>query len=162
MASTINKLRAVSGTFFRIVFQHHGRDVLRGAASPQGRYHHDEQSALYISPRPEWAWKAMERYIQPGDPERSVHPLLVGEARVVDVRDRELCLKLGIEPSDSDIPWEPQLANGIRPSTWSVSDAARRAGADGLIYTARTDPARWHLVLFRWNGCGGPVVTVAA
>jgi RES domain-containing protein len=161
MAGTIGRLRAVSGTFFRIMFEHQSHDVLRGAASPQGRYHHNKEPALYISPHPEWAQKAVESYVQHGDPERSVHPLLVYDALVADVRDRELCRLLGIEPSDSDVPWQPQLANGVRPSTWNVSDAARQAGADGLIYTARSDPTRWHLVLFRWNDYGGPTVTVA-
>jgi len=43
-----------------------------------------------------------------------------------------------------------------------VSDTARKLDADGMIYTARTDPARWHLVLFRWNEHGGACVTAAA
>lgn len=100
----------------------------------------------------------MESYIRPGDPARVVHELDVAAARVVDIRDEALCSAPGILRPDSDTPWQPQMAAGERPRTWNVSDRVRQSGADGLIYTARTDPARWHLVLFRWNDLGGPAV----
>jgi len=152
------ELKLLSGLFFRVTFEE--SHVLRGAVSAYGRYHHDDQPALYLSPHAAWAQKAVEPHVRPDDPPRSICQLLVGQARVADVRDRELCIKLGIESSESDVPWQPQRANGLRCSTWNVSDASRRAGADGLIYTARTDAARWHLVLFRWNELGGPRVTI--
>ena len=40
---------------------------------------------------------------------------------------------------------------------YGETDAARTAGADGMIYTARSEPTRWHLVLFRWN-TNGPIL----
>jgi hypothetical protein len=43
-------------------------------------------------------------------------------------------------------------------TSWIASDAARRAGADGMIYAARSDPTRWHVVLFRWNIPAGPII----
>lgn len=46
-------LRTISGTFFRILFEQSEATPLRGAVSPRGCYHHDEQPALYMSPRPE-------------------------------------------------------------------------------------------------------------
>jgi RES domain-containing protein len=152
------ELMVIAGTFFRIVLEQDVNRVLEGAVSPQGRYHHDREPALYVSSRPEWAWKAVESYIQSNDPVRSVRQLQIEETRVVDIRNPDICRYLGIVPSDSDVPWQPQLAAGQRPSTWNVSDRARQAGADGLVYTARTAPTRWHLVLFRWNHLGGPTV----
>ena len=151
-------LSCVEGAFFRIMFARDAGRVLAGAAAPQGRYHHDEQHALYVSSRPEWTWKAVESYIKSGDPLRVVYRLHVSMARVVDIRNENHRNLLGVARSDSDAPWQPQLASGNRPSTWNVSDKARKSGADGLIYTARTAPERWHLVLFRWNELGGPAV----
>ena len=151
----------IAGTFFRIMLARDSHRVLAGAAAPQGRYHHGGQAALYVSPRPEWAWKAVEPYVWPGDPARAVLQIRIGTARIVDIRDRALCAALDIDPAHSDLPWEPQLALGTQPATWGVSDRAREAGADGLIYTARTAPTRWHLVLFRWNDGGGPAVDLA-
>lgn len=148
----------LSGTFFRIVFARAGRHVLRGATSSNGRYHHDEQQALYMSSRPDWAYKAIETYIRPDDPPRCILSIEVQEAVVVDIRDHTSCYAMGINPADSDVPWQPQLAAGIRPATWNVSDRARTIGADGLIYTARTKPDRWHVVLFRWNAPGAPTL----
>ncbi|OJY65989.1 MAG: hypothetical protein BGP16_06195 [Sphingobium sp. 66-54] len=103
---------------------------------------------------------AVAPYVRPDDPPRTMWCLSVDSARV-DVRDAALWRALDIDPADSAVPWQPQLAEGICPATWTVSDGARRAGADGLIYTARSDPRRWHLVLFRWNEFGGPVMKVA-
>jgi hypothetical protein len=48
------------------------------------------------------------------------------------------------------VPWQPQRATGRAATTWAASDAVRAAGADGLIYSARSMPTRWHVVLFRW------------
>jgi hypothetical protein len=113
-------LASVAGTFFRITVADRSEDLLRGALSPEGRYHHDGEPALYLSPRAEWAQMAVETYVRTGDPQRIVHRLLVGTAHVVDTRDGALCRKLGIEPSDSATPWQPQLAKdcALRPGTF--------------------------------------------
>lgn len=49
------------------------------------------------------------------------------------------------------MPWLPERSAGLPATSWRASDAVRAAGADGMIYTARSAPHRWHLVLFRWN-----------
>jgi RES domain-containing protein len=159
LAAKNYKLATVSGTFFRIVFRRDEENVLHGAISAQGRYHHDQQPALYMSSRPDWAWKAVDSYVRVDDPPRLVKRLRVGAAKVVDIRNQKMCRELDIVAADSDVPWQPQLANGLQPNTWKISDKARLADADGLIYTARSAPERWHLVLFRWNQLGGPEVT---
>ncbi|RYD93812.1 MAG: RES domain-containing protein [Sphingobacteriales bacterium] len=158
MVQARQRLTKIAGAFFRIAFEHDAERVLSGVATREGRYHHDAEPALYMSNTPEWAWKAVESYVRLGDASRIVSELHVSDARVVDIRDQDLCRDLGIIPSDSDVPWQPQLSARQRPSTWNVSDRARQAGADGLVYTARTAPLRWHLVLFKWNELGGPRV----
>jgi hypothetical protein len=47
------------------------------------------------------------------------------------------------------------------PPSWRNADAARAAGADGIIDRSRMIPGGWHLNLFRWNDLGGPSVTVS-
>ncbi len=96
--------RTIAGLFFRIGFSGEDVGILRGALSPDGRYHHDGQSALYGSPRADWAARAVEPDLQPDDPPRSVHRLMVNGARVVDTRDHEFWAALGIDPADSDVP----------------------------------------------------------
>lgn len=155
-----HELPVISGTFYRILFADHPGDPLRGALSPEGRFHHDGQPALYISSRPDWAFRAVEAYLKPGDPPRLTLPLRLGPARVVDLRDAALCARLGIAPADAAVPWLPQRARGEMPDTWRPADTSRACGADGMIYTARSAPERWHLVLFRWNEAGGPAVSV--
>jgi RES domain-containing protein len=155
------KLPSISGTFYRIVHAGNAAAPLAGAVTPEGRFHHDGQAALYMSSSPAWALKAVEAYLKPGDPPRMIFPLSLQPARVVDLRDLQLCDQLGIDPADAAIPWLPQRAEELSASTWRASDASRRSGADGMIYTARSAPERWHLVLFRWNEPGAPSVSVA-
>ncbi|MPT47444.1 MAG: RES domain-containing protein [Sphingobium sp.] len=151
-------MKLISGRFFRILFDRDEAFILRGAAAPEGRYHHDGQKALYMSPDAGWAWNAAKVHARSGNQAPFVQQLIVQRAYVVDIRDAAACDMLGISSADSDVPWQPQLLTGQRPSTWNISDKARAVGADGLIYTARTAPYRWHLVLFRWNQDGDPAV----
>ena len=72
------ELPVISGTFFRIVYAEHATDSLQGARSPEGRFHHDGEPALYMSSRPDWALKAVEAYLRPGDPPRVTVPLALG------------------------------------------------------------------------------------
>ncbi|MXV44697.1 RES domain-containing protein [Saccharibacter sp. 17.LH.SD] len=153
-------LKRVSGLFFRIMRQQDPVDVLQSVTSPVGRYHHDGQAAIYMSSRPDWAFRAIESYIRPNDPPRFLWSLELQNACVIDMRDKMICEKLGLKKSDSDMPWKPQIQQGIVPYTWKVSDKARDYGADGLIYTARSNPARWHIVIFKWNSVGSPTLRV--
>jgi hypothetical protein len=52
------------------------------------------------------------------------------------------------------VPWLPERSAGRPATSWTASDAVRAAGLDGMIYTARSAPDRWHLVLFCWNAPG--------
>lgn len=151
----------ISGAFHRVLFAADQDLVLHGARSPEGRFHHSGWPALYLSSRADWAAKAIDPYRRCGDPPRVTVPLYVAQARVVDLRNADHCAALSIEPSDAAIPWRPQRQSGQRPDSWKPADIVRASQADGMIYTARSAPDRWHLVLFRWNAPGGPRVTVA-
>lgn len=89
-----------------------------------------------------------------------VVPLLVNDAIVVDQHDRQACEQLGIDRELSNQSWRSALEAGREPSSWRNADAARAAGADGIIDRSRLIPGGWHLNLFRWNALGGPSVEV--
>lgn len=143
--------RTVGGLFYRIVPKARAKYALAPAISPEGRFHHDGQSALYVSSRPDWAEHAIKVYVRDDDPPRIICELEIKAARVLDLRDQEQCVAWGTDASLASVPWLPERSRGKPASTWSVADLARECGADGLIYTARTAPSRWHLVLFKWG-----------
>jgi RES domain-containing protein len=154
-------LRPVAGAFFRSVLADRVEDVLAPPAQQSaGRYHRLGQATLYMSPSLEWATIAVSGYIREDGRPRVVVPLMVDEAFVVDQHDEEACRLLGIERDLSNAPWRPALAAGQEPPSWRNADAARRAGADGIIDRSRMIPGGWHLNLFRWNALGGPSVAV--
>lgn len=142
----------LDGLFYRIVPQARASQVLAPATNPEGRFHHDAQPALYVSSRPDWAEHAIRPYVRKDDPPRVICELRIADAQVLDLRIPDHCAVRGIDPALAAIPWLPERAQGRPASTWDVSDRARASGADGMIYPARTEPARWHLVLFRWPG----------
>ena len=150
-----------SGIFYRILFEADQDQVLAGATSPEGRFHHSRLPALYLSPRADWAAKAIDPYRRPDDPRRLVLPLRVERAKIVDLRKVDHCADLSIQRRDAAIPWQSQRQKGQAADSWRPADLVRASNADGMIYTARSAPDRWHLVLFRWNGLGGPRVAVA-
>ena len=152
-------LTDLSGTFWRIVWQHGAGAVLDGVSSPEGRLHHSGQSALYLSPRPDWAAMAVNAYLRPDDPPRVLVSLIVASARVADLRNADICAALGITTQTAGIPWQPERQAGHPASSWAASDAVRATHADGLIYPARSYPDRWHVVLHRWNAPGCASVT---
>ncbi|TCS15290.1 RES family NAD+ phosphorylase [Caulobacter sp. BK020] len=150
----------ISGRFYRVLFEADRSVVLDGAKSPEGRFHHDGQPALYLSPSAEWAARAIDVYRRAGDPPRSTVPLKVDRAKIVDLRKASHCAALSINAEDAAIPWRPQRSRGDRADSWKLAEVVRASDADGMIYTARSARERWHLVLFRWNGSGGPTVAV--
>lgn len=99
----------------------------------------------------------MAPYLRPDDPPRLAFPLHI-RARIADLRDLATCAALGLQGVETAIPWLPERTAGLPATTWRASDSVRKAGADGMIYTARSAPDRWHLVLFRWNSPGAAVV----
>jgi hypothetical protein len=148
----------LSGRFWRTVFAADQDHAVAGAKTPEGRYHHDGQSALYISPTPEYSRIAVDAYLQDGDPPRIIVPLFLGEARLIDVRLTAVQVALELDGTEAGKLWQPERLAGQPATSWIASDAARSTGADGMIYSARSEPSRWHVVLFRWNGVGGPEV----
>lgn len=162
-ANTIPHIfRAISGRFYRAVLVERIDNVL-DPPSPKsaGRYHRHGQPALYMSPEPEWAIRAISGYMREDGKARVLVPVMVNEAYVLDQHDQTLCDRLGIDRSRSDTSWRTALEAGGEPPSWQTSDIARAAGADGLIDPSRNIPGGWHLDLFRWNDLGGPRVEVA-
>lgn len=143
--------RRIAGLFYRIVPEHRAGSALAPALSPEGRFHHDGQPTLYVSSRPDWAEHAIQAYVRADDPPRVICELEIAAANVLDLRDPAQCAAWGADPGLAAIPWLPERAEGLPASTWRVSDLARAHGADGMIYTARSEPSRWHLVLFDWE-----------
>ncbi len=151
-------IRPVSGRYWRSVFEADADRVLDGARNPEGRYHHDGQPALYLSPSPEFSRIAIDVYLRPDDAPRVIVPLDVAQARLADLRDPDTQRALDLKGHEASVPWQPERAAGHPATSWIASDAARDAGADGIVYAARSDPDRWHIVLFRWNDTGGATV----
>jgi RES domain-containing protein len=149
---------AVAGRFWRTVFADDLDRVLHGARSLEGRFHHDGQPTLYLSPSPAFSRIAVDAYLRDGDPPRVIVPLDVTNANLADLRDTQVQRDLGLAGTEASTLWQPQRAMGHPATSWIASDAARNAGLDGIIYAARTDAARWHIVLFRWNAAVGPQV----
>jgi RES domain-containing protein len=142
----------LSGRFYRILFKADQSRILQGAITQEGRFHHSGQPALYMSPTPETAAIAVATYLRGDDPPRVIAPLKVTNACILDLRRTEVLAHLGLTGTEPSVLWQPQRALGLPATSWVASDAARQTGADGMIYTSRKDPTRWHLVLFRWNG----------
>lgn len=143
--------RTISGLFYRIVPKARTDRILESAISSEGRFHHDNQPAIYVSPYPDWAEHAIKVYVRDDDSPRVICQLKINSAPVLDLRDRGQCASWGVDAALAAAPWLPERASGLPASTWKVADFAREKGADGMIYTARSEPTRWHLVLFNWS-----------
>ena len=152
---------SIDGVFYRIVPAIDVARAFAGVRTAEGRFHHDGQPALYLSPTQDWAERAVDRYRRPADAPRVAVPLRVAGGAVVDLRSVAACVALAIEPVDLVAEWWRQRENGLPAASWRASDAVRAAGVDGIIYPSRTNPTRWHLALFRWNDAGGPAVAAA-
>jgi RES domain-containing protein len=153
--------RSVEGHFFRAILVDRLADVLKPlSATSAGRYHRVGQATLYMSPTPEWATIAVSGYMREDGQPRVVVPLTVTVAHVLDQHDESACRMLGVDRELSNTSWRSALETGSEPLSWRNSDAARAAGADGIIDRSRMIPGGWHLNLFRWNELGGPVVKI--
>jgi len=110
-----------------------------------------------MSSSAEAAAVAVDIYLKSDDPPRVIVPLQVSNPRILDFRVRETEESLGLEWRETAVSWVDHRAANVPATSWRPSDAARAAGADGMIYPSRTLPSRWwHLVLFRWNQKNGP------
>jgi RES domain-containing protein len=158
---TASLFKPISGHFFRSVLLERQDQVLDPPdSSSAGRYHRPGQPALYTSPTMEWAIIAVSGYMREDGRRRVVVPLIIGEAWVLDQHDEQACKQLGIDRDQSNESWRSALAANRQPACWRSSDAARLAGADGIIDRSRMISGGWHLNLFRWNELGGPSVKV--
>ncbi len=123
---------------YRVLDVAHADDPCAPARHVEGRFHHDGQSAVYTSLTQEGATVAIARYVTEGDPDRLIVPLRVTADRILDVRG---------DPAAS-VVWQATRATGAGAPTWLLSDAARTAGAQGMLYSSRSRPDLSHLVVF--------------
>lgn len=151
----------LSGKFWRVRFVADDATLIAPAATPEGRFHHSGQTALYLSGSAEGAVIATMTYVGPGDAERAVYPLAVAGARVIDLRDPIAVARHGLDVTHRAARWQEDRAAGRPARTWAISDAARATGADGILYASRKRPDLAHLALFRWNEPGAARVTRA-
>lgn len=143
-----------AGTVWRIMFADHAEEPLAPARAPEGRFHYDDQVAIYTSLTAEGAGVAIQRYLEGDTWPRVIVPLTVTADNVLDLRGDTR----GIPPTS--IVWQDDRAAGRRAPTWDISDAARAEGAQGILYASRTRPDLSHLVLLGHPGPG--VLTQAA
>lgn len=113
-------------------------DPAAPARAPEGRFHHAGQVAAYASLTAEGAGVAIRRYLGDGIARVRI-PMRLTARRVADAR--------GL--AAASIIWqEIAAAQGVSP-TWAISDAARQAGAQAMLYSSRSRPDLSHVVVFR-------------
>lgn len=127
-----------------------GADPLSPAPSPEGRFHHSGQRAIYLSPSPQAARRATAR--KAGGADLLLQSYSVTLHHLADLRRAEVCEALGLTGHEASRPWRSERIAGRPASSWCASDAARAAGCDGLIWTVRNAPHLWHLVVFDLSG----------
>lgn len=125
-----------TGTVYRVVFT--DQDATAPVRSPEGRFHHSGQNAIYTSLTPEGCRVAIKRYLATDDTPRHIVPLHVSLDQLADLRGN---------PAAS-IAWQDERARGEPASTWALSDQARQSGAQGMLYSSRSRPDLTHLVVF--------------
>lgn len=125
-----------TGRSYRLIFTDH--DALLPVQSPEGRFHHSGQFAIYTSLTPEGCAVAIKRYLCIADRNRHIIPLNISLDRVADMRGQE----------HASIVWQGERTAGQPASTWAISDAARDRNAQGMLYSSRSRPDLTHLVLF--------------
>lgn len=138
---SIIELRPFSGLVWRIMFAEQLEQICAPVGSPVGRFHHSEQVALYTSCTEEGASVAIKRYLNSDDPERIIVPLQVDADCIYDIRKTSFS-------SQASIVWQGFVEKGEPAPTWEYSNAARKSGAQGMLYASRSRPDLTHLVLF--------------
>ncbi|WP_417807004.1 RES family NAD+ phosphorylase [Thioclava sp.] len=126
------------GPAWRILSAKHAQNALKPAHHPEGRFHYDAQLALYASLSADGAGVALRRYVRANDPPRVIVPLTIDLERVMDARG----------DARHSVVWQDARAQGLPAPTWEISDAARRLGAQALLYSSRSRPDLSHLVMF--------------
>jgi RES domain len=107
------------------------------ARAPEGRFHHSGQVAAYASLSPEGASVAIQRYL--GDKiVRKLIPMFFEANLVADERGNV----------GASLVWQDLRRDGKVSPTWAISDAARNAGAEAMLYSSRSRPDLCHIVVF--------------
>ncbi len=135
------EFESFTGIVWRILFADQTANVCKAVGSPLGRFHHDSQIALYTSCTEEGASVAIKRYVKSADPKRIIVPLQVNADRIYDIRSSD-------QSAAASMVWQDHVETGESAPTWRFSDAARAAGAQGMLYASRSRPDLSHLVLF--------------
>ncbi|MEX0349019.1 MAG: RES family NAD+ phosphorylase [Paracoccaceae bacterium] len=125
-----------TGTVWRMTFA--GQDARVPVTSPEGRFHHSGQAAIYTSLTPEGTAVAIKRYMSPEDAPRLIQPLLIRAQYVADLRGSR----------EASIIWQDIRATGAPSPTWTFSDTARANGVQAMLYSSRSRPELSHLVIF--------------
>ena len=154
-------LNRISGRFWRAIAADRVGQVLDPPGQDSaGRYDRPGQRALYITAEADWATIAIGRYLLVDGIRRTAVPVELAGADVFDQRDPAACAALGIDPLQSQVRWNDELVAKRDPPSWQASDAARAAGAQGIIDVSRGISGGWHLCLFDWNRPGAPELRV--
>lgn len=107
------------------------------ARAPEGRFHYSGQTAAYASLSAEGASVAMKRYLADGMSRMLVQMWLKAD-HVCDVRGH----------AAASVVWQDIRASGEVSPTWAISDTARKAGAQAMLYSSRSRPELSHIVVF--------------
>ncbi len=113
------------------------------AQSPEGRFHHSGQWALYTSLTLEGAGVAIAAYLAQDARDRV--------AIAMNIDARVIALRALPDPTAASVVWQTDRAHGRPAPTWAFSDAARAQGAEGVLYPSRSRPELTHLTLFTPN-----------
>ncbi|WP_434288515.1 RES family NAD+ phosphorylase [Celeribacter sp. SCSIO 80788] len=122
-------------TVYRLVVP--GQNPERPVSSPEGRFHHDGQPAIYTSLTPEGTRVAIARYAGDGV-ERDLWTLEIAVSHLSDHSG---------DPALS-VVWQDLRQTGAASPTWQLSDKARAEGAEAMLYSSRSRPDLTHCVLF--------------
>jgi hypothetical protein len=133
-------LIAFDGPVWRLLSEQVATTPAVPANAPEGRFHHSGQIAAYASLTAEGAMVAIKRYMT-DNRTRLLVPMWLKAQALEDVRG----------DATASVIWQDQRAIGRIASTWAISDAARRTGAQGLLYSSRSRPELAHVVVFDLN-----------
>ena len=131
------RITSFEGPVWRLIATRFADQPTMPAMAPEGRFHHSGQVVVYASLNASGASVAIRRYLADGVP-RMLVPMWLSAAIVVDVRGDPL----------ASVIWQDQRAAGRMATTWGLSDAARQAGAQALLYSSRSRPELSHVPVF--------------
>lgn len=127
-----------NGPVWRIMPEGLAGAPARPVTSPEGRFHHSGQTAVYTSLSADGARVAVQRYLGDGIA-RVLVPMWLDAPQTVDERGN----------TRASIVWQDMRQAGDPAPTWNISDAARRIGAQAMLYNSRSRPELSHVVVFQ-------------